>query len=90
METKPVIVDFTISFIMDVPIDWGKDMIEFHYNESSWCCNNFIDKLNMWVEKTNDRCICPFTTAKYVSEATEEEVRKFWEPDTINNKGEYI
>lgn len=88
MKTRPIVVDFTISFIMNVPIDWDKDAIEFHYNEASWCCNNFIDAVNTWIEKTNGKCICPFTTAKYVSEATEEEAKIFWEPNTILSRNE--
>ena len=41
-------IQWTINFPMDVPSDWGDDMIEFHLNETSWCCSNLIIKLDFY------------------------------------------
>lgn len=35
-------IQWTINLPMDFPSDWDDDMIEFHLNESNWCCSNLI------------------------------------------------
>lgn len=45
----------TIIYVMDVPSDWDKAMVEFHLNESSSCASNVIDKLK---ELDSHGCLC--------------------------------
>ena len=52
----------TKNFPMDFPSDWGDDMIEFHLNESSWCCSNLISELEKYDKKNG--CICDICEAK--------------------------
>ena len=61
-------IQWTINLPMDFPSDWDDDMIEFHLNESSWCCSNLISELEKYDEKNG--CICGICEAK-VAEKTE-------------------
>ena len=55
-------VKWVINIPMDFPSDWDDEMIEFHLNESSWCCDNLIDLLKDYSEKHG--CICGICEAK--------------------------
>lgn len=55
-------IQWTINLPMDFPSDWDDDMIEFHLNESNWCCSNLISKLEKYDEKNG--CICGICEAK--------------------------
>ena len=55
-------IQWTINLPMDFPSEWDDDMIEFHLNESSWCCSNLISKLKKYDEKNG--CICGICEAK--------------------------
>lgn len=70
--SKSVILDFTIRLPILVPISWDKDRIEFRYNDSSWCCDNLLDCISAWQEKTG-RCLCGAMTTKFISDANSEE-----------------
>lgn len=48
-------IQWTINLPMDFPLDWDDDMIEFHLNESSWCCSNLINELEKYSNKTVKR-----------------------------------
>lgn len=65
---KSVIVDVTIRLPLLVPDFWDKEQIEFHMNESSWCCDNFISLIEDWQNKTG-RCLCGVTDAKFIRDA---------------------
>lgn len=51
-------IQWTINLSMDFPSDWDDDMIEFHLNESNWCCSNLISELEKYDEKNG--CISEF------------------------------
>ena len=55
-------IQWTINLSMDFPSDWDDDMIEFHLNESNWCCSNLISELEKYDEKNG--CICGICEAK--------------------------
>ena len=55
-------IQWTINLPMDFPSEWDNDMIEFHLNESSWCCSNLISKLKKYDEENG--CICGICEAK--------------------------
>lgn len=57
-------IQWTINLPMNSPSDWDDDMIEFHLNESSWCCSNLINELEKYDEKNG--CICGICEAKVV------------------------
>ena len=65
---KSVMVDFSIRLPVLVPVSWDKEQIEFHYNESSWCCDNLLDMITDWQEKTG-RCLCGAVNATFVADA---------------------
>lgn len=44
-------IQWTINLPMDFPSNWDDDMIEFHLNESSWCCSNLISELKNTMRK---------------------------------------
>lgn len=57
-------IQWTINLSMDFPLDWDDKMIEFHLNESSWCCSNLIKELKKYDEENG--CICGICEAKVV------------------------
>ena len=65
--SKTVPVKWTIMFPMDVPAHWNKEQIEFHFNESSWCMGNFLDKLNEYA-KQHEGCICNICEAEVIGD----------------------
>lgn len=69
---KTCVVDFTIRMVVSVPEDWDEEMINFRYNESSWCANNLLTYLENRADSTG-RCMCDITSAKYIRDATEED-----------------
>lgn len=55
---KNVKVRMTVEYEVKVPASWSSYDIEFHRNDSSWCCGNAIREL----EKLNENgCICGIT-----------------------------
>ena len=61
MEQKRTI-RITIDLPMEFPKDWDDRLIEFHLNESSWCFDNLIDKLEQYSEEHG--CICGICKAR--------------------------
>ena len=72
---RSVVVEFTVTMVRKEPEYWDEDDIEFHYNESSWCADNFVDDLVERNEKMG--CCCFITEAKYIREATQEDENHF-------------
>lgn len=64
---RKVTVRMTIEYDVSVPAKWGKEDIEFHRNESSWCSTNAIGELE---EITKDGCLCDKTNFAYLREAS--------------------
>lgn len=59
---KTATVRWTINLPMEFPEDWDKRMIEFHFNESSWCCSNLIELLEKYDEEHG--CLCGICEAE--------------------------
>ena len=59
-------VRIVINLPMDFPEEWDNEMIEFHLNESSYCCDNIIDELSKYAVMNG--CICPITHCKVISD----------------------
>jgi hypothetical protein len=58
--TKTVQVKMTVTYPVEVPAHWSKRDVEFHRNDSSWCCNNAIaelDAISNELEKKGE-CFC--------------------------------
>lgn len=75
MREKTVTIRFSIDLVTLVPEDWDKNMIDFRYNESSWCANNLIDELKKVKKATG--CLCPIVKAKVINMNTSGEASKF-------------
>lgn len=69
-EYKTVNVLWKIEFPMRVPVNEDKRMIEFAFNESSWCAGNFLDKLNEYANM-HDGCICNICSAEVLDTPNE-------------------
>lgn len=78
MEQKKTI-RITIDLPMEFPEGWNDEMIEFHLNESCYCCDNLIDELCEYSEKNG--CICGITKCKVIDDPNE---LTFVEGDRIN------
>ena len=55
-------IRITIDLPMNFPEDWDNEMIEFHLNDSCYCCDNLIDKLQEYSKENG--CICMITECK--------------------------
>ncbi len=69
---RSVVIEFKIRVIMAKPRDHDFDLINFGYNEGSWCADNLADKLKAWADTDNlpPGCLCGATSAKVIREAT--------------------
>jgi len=74
---RSVVVEFTIRVVTKEPEHWTPDDIEFHYNESSWCADNLLNSLVRRQKSNPDWCLCQFTKAKYIKEASEIDEEEF-------------
>jgi len=72
--TKIVKIRFCIEIPVQVPHSWDQRMIDFRYNESSWCASNLIEDLKDFDEKHG--CLCPVTEAKYIETIDNTPTRK--------------
>ena len=63
-EKQTKLIQWTINIPMNFPADWEKHTIEFHLNESSWCCDNLIDELEEYSRENG--CICSICEAKVI------------------------
>lgn len=68
MTDKKVLLKATITLEAEVPDDWNEEMINFHFNESSWCADNLINMLNNTIKKLDDKedCLCRYTEIEYL------------------------
>lgn len=62
MEEKIVNIKWEINLPMSFPKEWNDRTIEFHLNDSSWCCSNLISELEKY-DKENG-CICGICNAR--------------------------
>ena len=53
---KTIKIRAVIEYEVDVPHFWDKQAVEFHRNESSWCCSNILDELKE-IDK-DGQCLC--------------------------------
>ena len=67
---KTIVTRMTIDFVDSVPENWDKDVIDFHYNDSSWCASNILNRLE---ERSNFHCLCDVASFEYLRDATEED-----------------
>lgn len=73
IRNRSVVVEYTIKVCRMVPDDWSGSMVEFHQNDSSWCCSNLIREL-LPLADSEESCLCSNIKAKYVGEATQDDI----------------
>jgi hypothetical protein len=73
---KAVVMRVSFDVVVSMPDGWTEDEINFRFNGSSWCANNFIDDLMQWREsvKSEVNCACGSFTAEMLREATKEDL----------------
>lgn len=59
---KLVNVKWTIELPMFFPEAWSDELIDFHLNDSSWCCDNLIEELMKYSRENG--CICNICKAE--------------------------
>ncbi len=83
--TKRVRMRAVIEFETDeFPHHWGKQQIEFHHNEGTWCSDNFLDDLPKIIAKMNEGCSCNIIKFEYLSE-DDKPLREVQTPDASKN-----
>ena len=55
--------------VVSVPENWTKEDIEYKYNYGTWCADNLINML----DREGKGCLCPYSKATYIREATEDD-----------------
>lgn len=73
---RTVVVRYQIDLVVSIPEDCTADMINFRYNESTWCGDNLVDDIAAAAQRMEDGpagCLCPVVHAQYLREATEED-----------------
>jgi hypothetical protein len=82
MRDRSVMVRVTVDLCMTYPQSFTAEDIEFHLNESSYCCSNIIDDLQ------RISCICGHTKMEYLGEATEQDEKNWNIQRRIKKQGE--
>lgn len=85
IRSKSVLVDVKIRMVIEVPEDWGPDLIEFARNESSWCASNIVK--DIVAQEEHMGCMCGITEITYIDEASkqdEEHLGVNWEKGHID------
>jgi len=65
---RTIVIELKTRLLVSEPEHWDKEMIEFHFNESSYCLSNLIEELQALDE--SEGCICPFSEVIFIREAT--------------------
>lgn len=65
---KTVVLDMTIRYVAEVPDLWTQEDIEFHFNDSTHCTSNVLDKI---MDQSDDGCVCSKSKIVYVGDATQ-------------------
>lgn len=66
---KKVKVRMIVEYEVEVPASWGKEDIEFHRNEGTWCTDNALIELD---ELDNEKgCLCGITKFEYIGEESD-------------------
>jgi hypothetical protein len=73
---RTVVVKMEVTVPICVPADWDEDQIEFWLNDSSWCADNMIQRLEELDEAKGDRapCLCNAFKGAFVREATADDL----------------
>jgi len=74
---KVVMVEVSMTIPRVVPADWDESMVNFHLNESSWCADNIIEDINLYINSKNQGapCMCGTFCGKLLRDATEEDLK---------------
>ena len=72
---RPVKVRLTMDLVVSAPQKWDQRMIEFHYNDSSWCADNIVEEIHRTVAARQEGycALCGVTSITYLGEATLED-----------------
>ena len=65
---KKVVVRLTVEYETQVPANWSEEMIDFNFNESSWCMNNAIHELARRFDDAH--CMCGAAEIEYLRDAS--------------------
>lgn len=66
---RKVRVRMTVEYDVAVPADWGREQVEFHRNDGTWCADNALDELAAEAERNG--CLCPNTRFEYLRDIGE-------------------
>lgn len=75
IRNRTVVVEMTMKLVLAVPESWDEELINFRYNEGTWCASNIIDEIER-LDKVLG-CICGITKFNYIGEATAMDEDKF-------------
>lgn len=74
--TKRIKVSYVFDIEVDVPHFWTQDDIEFHRNESSWCANNAISDIQLFMDDISPHCLCSNFRCEFIRTVDDTPKRK--------------
>jgi hypothetical protein len=78
---RTVVVRAVVEYVVTVTEHWDPSDVEFHRNESSWCCDNLLSELGAIAEARGCLCTPGIVRTEFVREATaEDETNSFGAP----------
>lgn len=66
---KKIKIRMIVEYETDCPASWGKEDIEFHRNESSWCADYALVELELFAD---EHCLCDFALFEYIQDVSGE------------------
>jgi hypothetical protein len=66
--TKIIKAQYTFTIELEVPYHWDAEQFEYHRNDSSWCANNAISDIKMYMARLDSNCLCNEFKASYIEE----------------------
>lgn len=76
--TRTVVIRATVELLVEEPEDHDVSLIEFGYNEGSWCASNLVRLIEEQDARTG--CICDLSTFEFVRDATPEDEKRYKYP----------
>lgn len=72
-DQKHIVVRFSVDLVIEAPAKWTKENADFRFNDGTWCADNLVDMMQETIDRMHGNCLCNFTTAEMLRDATDED-----------------
>lgn len=73
---RTVVIKVSIDLVVTTTEDWGKELIEFKYNDGIYCMSNIVDNIVALRDRQREQdngCLCDLAEVKFIREASRED-----------------